>query len=143
MAEHKRFQVLVLNQISANGLKQLPADRYTVGKDVAEPDAVLVRSADLHATRLPGSVLAIGRAGAGTHNIPLTAISAPGVPVFPSRAFSPIRKQAPAMYRHQGGIWLVRQKAHDSSTSAPSARKPRKEQSHRQKRSRIFRARAA
>jgi len=56
-----------------------------------------------------------------------------GVQVFASRAFSPIRKQAPAMYRHQGGIWLVRQKAHDSSTSAPSARKPRKEQSHRQK----------
>ena len=82
MAEHERFQVLVLNQISANGLKQLPADRYTVGKDVAEPDAVLVRSADLHATRLPGSVLAIGRAGAGTNNIPVKAMSARGVPVF-------------------------------------------------------------
>jgi D-3-phosphoglycerate dehydrogenase len=82
MAEGARFRILVLNQISANGLKQLPADRYTVGKDVAEPDAVLVRSADLHALDLPRSVLAIGRAGAGTNNIPIKAMSGRGVPVF-------------------------------------------------------------
>ena len=82
MAEAARFQVLVLNQISANGLKQFPADRYAVGKDAASPDAVLVRSADLHGVDLPRSVLAIGRAGAGTNNIPVKAMSARGVPVF-------------------------------------------------------------
>lgn len=80
MAE--RLQVLVLNQISANGLKRLPAERYEVGKDIAAPDAVLLRSADLHGMDIPASVQAIGRAGAGTNNIPVPAMSARGVPVF-------------------------------------------------------------
>lgn len=76
------FKVLVLNQISANGLKRLPAEHYTVGKDLAAPDAVLVRSADMHALTIAPSVRAIGRAGAGTNNIPVKAMSARGVPVF-------------------------------------------------------------
>jgi D-3-phosphoglycerate dehydrogenase len=80
MAESLR--VLVLNQISANGLKRLPAERYQVGKDVAQPDAVLVRSADMHAMTIPASVRAIARAGAGTNNIPVKAMSERGVPVF-------------------------------------------------------------
>lgn len=76
------FSILLLNQISTNGLKRLPAERYTTGKDIAQPDAVLVRSADMHAMDIPSSVLAIGRAGAGTNNIPVKAMSARGVPVF-------------------------------------------------------------
>jgi len=76
------FKVLVLNQISQNGLKRLPADRYNVGKDVTRPDAIMVRSADMHSMEIPPSVLAIGRAGAGTNNIPVQAMSARGVPVF-------------------------------------------------------------
>ncbi len=82
MPSQRPFQVLVLNQISEVGLQRLPAGRYHVGKDVAEPDAVLVRSADMHAMRVPDSVQAIGRAGAGTNNIPVKAMSARGVPVF-------------------------------------------------------------
>jgi len=83
MAEPIRpFQVLVLNQISAIGLKRLPHDRYVVGKDVAHPDAILVRSADMHAMDIAASVKAIGRAGAGTNNIPVKAMSKRGVPVF-------------------------------------------------------------
>ena len=77
-----QFQVLILNQISANGLKRLPAERYVTGKDIQQPDAVLVRSADMHAMDIPASVQAIGRAGAGTNNIPVKAMSARGVPVF-------------------------------------------------------------
>jgi len=76
------FKILVLNQISQNGLKRLPAERYQVGKDVARPDAIMVRSADMHSMEIPPSVLAIGRAGAGTNNIPVPAMSARGVPVF-------------------------------------------------------------
>jgi D-3-phosphoglycerate dehydrogenase len=53
-----------------------------VGKDVADPAAVLVRSADMHGMAIPDSVRAIGRAGAGTNNIPVKAMSARGVPVF-------------------------------------------------------------
>ena len=77
-----RLPVLVLNQISASGLSRLPAERYRVGKDVADPAAILVRSADLHAMDIPASVRAIGRAGAGTNNIPVAAMTTRGVPVF-------------------------------------------------------------
>ena len=80
MAE--RLGVLVVNQISASGLSRLPAETYRVGKDVADPVAILVRSADLHAVTIPASVRAIGRAGAGTNNIPVEAMSERGVPVF-------------------------------------------------------------
>ena len=80
MAE--RFQVLILNAISQSGLKQLPADRFHAAKDVRAPDAVLVRSADMHGMDIPASVRAIGRAGAGINNIPVAAMSARGVPVF-------------------------------------------------------------
>ena len=76
------FKVLVLNQIAQVGLKRLPTDRYAVAKDVAEPDAILLRSADLHSTPIPASVRAIARAGAGTNNIPVKVMSARGVPVF-------------------------------------------------------------
>jgi D-3-phosphoglycerate dehydrogenase len=78
----RRFSVLVLNSISPRGLQRLPGERYTVGNDVTEPDAVLVRSADLHGQAIAPSVLAIARAGAGTNNIPVDAMSARGVPVF-------------------------------------------------------------
>jgi D-3-phosphoglycerate dehydrogenase / 2-oxoglutarate reductase len=78
----ERLGVLVINQISASGLSRLPPETYRVGKDVAEPVAILVRSADLHAMSIPASVRAIGRAGAGTNNIPVEAMSQRGVPVF-------------------------------------------------------------
>jgi D-3-phosphoglycerate dehydrogenase / 2-oxoglutarate reductase len=76
------FKVLVLNQIAAVGLKRLPSEHYTVGKEVADPDAILVRSADMHTMDIAASVRAIARAGAGTNNIPVKAMSARGVPVF-------------------------------------------------------------
>ncbi len=78
----ERIGVLVLNQISASGLSRLPAADYRVGKDVADPAAILLRSADLHAMAIPASVRAIGRAGVGTNNIPIEAMSERGVPVF-------------------------------------------------------------
>src|SRR5207253_7076601 len=82
MADQGPFRVLVLNQIAENGLRRLPAPQYVVGKDVADPDAVLVRSADMHSLEIPASVKAIARAGAGTNNIPVQAMNARGVPVF-------------------------------------------------------------
>jgi D-3-phosphoglycerate dehydrogenase len=78
----RQFKILVLNQISANGLKRLPAENYVAAKDIADPDAVLVRSADMNKMEIPATVKAIGRAGAGTNNIPVKAMSARGVPVF-------------------------------------------------------------
>lgn len=77
-----KFHVLVLNNVSANGLERLPWDRFAVSADVEDPEAILLRSADLHKVDIPTSVLAIGRAGSGTNNIPVAAMTARGVPVF-------------------------------------------------------------
>ncbi len=76
------YRILTLNTLSSRGLERLPADRYQVGPDVAAPDAILVRSADMHALELASSLLAVGRAGAGVNNIPVAALSKRGVPVF-------------------------------------------------------------
>jgi D-3-phosphoglycerate dehydrogenase / 2-oxoglutarate reductase len=76
------LRILTLNQISARGLARLPADRYQVGADLSDPDAILVRSAELHDTLIAASVRAIGRAGVGVNNIPVDDMSRRGVPVF-------------------------------------------------------------
>jgi D-3-phosphoglycerate dehydrogenase len=76
------FRILTLNNISARGLERLPRDRYEVASAIQQPDAVLLRSADMHKLELPASVLAVARAGAGTNNIPIPALSARGIPVF-------------------------------------------------------------
>ena len=76
------FRVLVLNQVSASGLARMPADRYLTGKEITQPDAILLRSADLHGAEIPASVRAVARAGAGVNNIPVAALSLRGVPVF-------------------------------------------------------------
>ena len=82
MAETPPLHVLTLNNISHIGLKRFPAERYVLGTHIDSPDAILLRSQDLHAMALPPSVKAIGRAGAGTNNIPVQQMSARGVPVF-------------------------------------------------------------
>jgi D-3-phosphoglycerate dehydrogenase len=76
------FKIQTLNNISVLGLERLPRDRYEVASTLANPDAVMVRSADMHKLEVPRSVKAIGRAGAGTNNIPVKAMSERGVPVF-------------------------------------------------------------
>ncbi|HUH94881.1 MAG TPA: phosphoglycerate dehydrogenase [Casimicrobiaceae bacterium] len=77
-----KYSVLTLNQISSQGLHRFPAARYTVGKSVEHPDAILVRSHNMHSMPIASSVKAIGRAGAGTNNIPVAEMSKRGVPVF-------------------------------------------------------------
>jgi D-3-phosphoglycerate dehydrogenase / 2-oxoglutarate reductase len=76
------FKIQTLNNISVRGLERLPRDRYEVASEISNPDGVLVRSADMHKLEIPASIKAIGRAGAGTNNIPVAALSKRGVPVF-------------------------------------------------------------
>src|SRR5512135_3890273 len=76
------YKILTLNNISVRGLERLPRDRYEVASEIGHPDAILVRSADVHAIEIPASVLAVARAGAGTNNIPVAKLSQRGVPVF-------------------------------------------------------------
>ena len=78
----EKFRVQVLNHISARGLRRLSWERFAVSAEVDDPHAILLRSADLHTRPIPESVLAIGRAGSGTNNIPVSALSRRGVPVF-------------------------------------------------------------
>ena len=76
------FKILTLNNIADVGLRRLPADRFEVADDIVDPDAILLRSFDMHSMDIPQSVAAIGRAGAGVNNIPVDAMSIRGVPVF-------------------------------------------------------------
>ena len=76
------YDILALNAIAAIGLRRFPDARYRVASTNARPDAILVRSRNLHEMTIPPSVLAISRAGAGTNNIPVGGMSKRGVPVF-------------------------------------------------------------
>jgi D-3-phosphoglycerate dehydrogenase len=76
------FRILTLNNISSKGLERLPRERYEAASGIEKPDAVLLRSADMHKMTLPDSVRAVARAGAGTNNIPVAALAARGIPVF-------------------------------------------------------------
>ncbi len=80
MAE--KLQILVLNQVAQAGLARLPAERYAVVAESRAPDAVVVRSRDLHGMDLGERLKAVARAGAGTNNVPVPALSKRGVPVF-------------------------------------------------------------
>lgn len=77
-----KHQILILNKIASLGIKRLPTDDYEVGSEITAPDAILVRSAKMHEMEIPASVQAIGRAGAGTNNIPIAEMSKRGVVVF-------------------------------------------------------------
>ena len=76
------YKIQTLNKISTIGLENFPRDDYEIATDINNPDAILVRSADMHGMELSDSVKAIGRAGAGVNNIPCEELAAKGVVVF-------------------------------------------------------------
>ncbi len=76
------YQIKTMNKISPKGLVHLDADRYTVGDDFTNENAILVRSAKLHEYDFPSELLTIARAGAGVNNIPLDRCAEAGIVVF-------------------------------------------------------------
>jgi D-3-phosphoglycerate dehydrogenase len=78
----KKLEVLVLNPIAQVGLDRLPAEHYSIVKESASPDVIMVRSADMHAMKFDANLKAVARAGAGVNNIPIAELSKLGVPVF-------------------------------------------------------------
>ncbi len=76
------YKILVLNNISVAGLERLPRDRYEVAHEIPRPDAVLLRSANMHDYEVPPTLKAVARAGAGTNNIPVARLTERGIPVF-------------------------------------------------------------
>ncbi len=77
-----KLQIVTLDNIAHVGLKRFAPAKYEVGGQAKSPDAMLVRSRDLHTQEIPASVKAIARAGAGTNNIPVARMSERGIPVF-------------------------------------------------------------
>lgn len=75
-------KILTLNNIAAVGLDNFPRDSYEVSADTSDPDAIILRSFNMHHMEIPESVEAVGRAGAGVNNIPVQALSERGIPVF-------------------------------------------------------------
>ena len=76
------YKILTLNNISVAGLERLPRDRYEVASEIQHPDAILLRSFDMHDMPIPETLKAVGRAGAGVNNIPVDKLSRLGIPVF-------------------------------------------------------------
>ena len=76
------YKIKTFNNISEKGLGRLPTGDYDVNPDHEAPDAIILRSYKLHDYPIPDSLLAVGRAGAGTNNVPVTKMSEHGIPVF-------------------------------------------------------------
>jgi D-3-phosphoglycerate dehydrogenase len=76
------IKILTLNNISAVGLARLPRDMYQVAGDLSEPDAIMLRSFDMHSYPIAKTLKAVARAGAGVNNIPYQAMAVRGIPVF-------------------------------------------------------------
>ena len=78
------YKILTLNQISIKGLERFSREHYELASEFSAPDAILLRSHKLAVDEITESVLAIGRAGAGTNNIPVAECTRRGIPVFNS-----------------------------------------------------------
>ena len=76
------IQIKTMNAISPVYEESLPPSAYAVGPEEATPQAILVRSADLHAAKIPDSLLCVARAGAGYNNLPIDVYAQKGVVAF-------------------------------------------------------------
>ncbi len=76
------YKILTLNNISVAGLERLPRDDYEVASEIQHPDAILLRSFNMHGMEIPDTLQAVGRAGAGVNNIPVADMNERGIPVF-------------------------------------------------------------
>ena len=78
------YNIKTMNSISPVYQDVLKAEQYCVGPEVERPDAILVRSADMHSYPLEENLLCVARAGAGVNNLPLDALAQAGVVAFNS-----------------------------------------------------------
>jgi len=76
------FKIQTLNKISSDGLALFPRDSYEIASEILNPDAILVRSAEMSELELPETVKAVARAGAGVNNIPVAKYTEKGIVVF-------------------------------------------------------------
>lgn len=76
------FNIQLYNKIAKVGTDNFAADKYQVGENVTNPDAIMVRSAAMHDMEFNPELKAIARAGAGVNNIPVERCADAGIPVF-------------------------------------------------------------
>jgi D-3-phosphoglycerate dehydrogenase len=76
------YNILTLNKIAACGTDLFDKTKYTLGTEITDPKAVMVRSASMHEFALSDNLRAIARAGAGVNNIPVEKCSEKGIVVF-------------------------------------------------------------
>ena len=76
------YKIQTMNAIAARGLDYLAAHDCEAGPEVANPQALLIRSAVLHDTTFNPELLCIARAGAGFNNIPVDRCAEEGIVVF-------------------------------------------------------------
>jgi len=76
------YNIKTINNISQRGLSRLPEDAFAVSPEIDNPDAIILRSQKLHDMEIPSNLLAVGRAGAGTNNVPVERLSDEGIVVF-------------------------------------------------------------
>lgn len=75
-------KIAVLNKIAKVGLDRFDAEKYEIGEDLEDADAIMVRSAAMHDMEFDSALRAIARAGAGVNNIPIDRCSEKGIVVF-------------------------------------------------------------
>lgn len=76
------YNIKTINNISDKGLSRLPADTYAVSAENENPDGIILRSQNLHEMDIPTNLKAVGRAGAGTNNVPVERLGEEGIVVF-------------------------------------------------------------
>jgi D-3-phosphoglycerate dehydrogenase / 2-oxoglutarate reductase len=76
------YKIQTLNKIDQEGLRVFPSASYEIANEMADPDAIVLRSFSMHEMEIPASVKAIARAGAGVNNIPIAKCTEKGIVVF-------------------------------------------------------------
>ena len=79
---NKMYKILKLNNIAQEGLGVFNSSEYHCGEDVTNPDAIILRSYDIHEMNIPKNLKAVGRAGSGVNNIPIEKYTEHAIPVF-------------------------------------------------------------
>ena len=79
---NEMYKILKLNNIAEEGLKIFDSDRFHCSEEATNPDAIIVRSFDMHEMDIPNKLQAVGRAGSGVNNIPIEKYTAQAIPVF-------------------------------------------------------------
>ena len=75
------YNIGTFNKISPVGLSRL-TDGYALVENPDEANGIILRSYDMHEMEFSDNLLAIGRAGAGTNNIPVDRCAEQGIVVF-------------------------------------------------------------